>query len=266
MDHLVLLTPDGRNVKKSAANFAPVSINPLLSSPNASLTSASVRPNGAPLLQLSSGTAHSYDAALQAFVVVADAWFAGGSDAWSARTSRGGASSAGARGPVAGAEVAVAEAGAGAGASVPRPEWWRAALTLGHLDGRLHAARALDSPAELKQALLVYAQRFAAEGFRAKAEELIRELHGPVYWRPGRSDGWCPTVAGLAKRDLLKEVLTIFGKCTVILWDSWSAQATAQQRVRHSQSSVRTGKRSHARPPQRNEHPSDWVCWYLLCC
>lgn len=44
------------------------------------------------------------------------------------------------------------------------------------------AARLLDCPTGYKQALLQYAKKLAEEGFRAKAEELIRELFGPVYW------------------------------------------------------------------------------------
>jgi protein HIRA/HIR1 len=40
----------------------------------------------------------------------------------------------------------------------------------------------LDSPQEYKQALLVYAKKIADEGFRAKAEELIKDLFGPLYW------------------------------------------------------------------------------------
>lgn len=30
--------------------------------------------------------------------------------------------------------------------------------------------------------------------------------------RPGRDEAWCPTVSGLSKRDLLKDVLSIFGE------------------------------------------------------
>jgi protein HIRA/HIR1 len=63
-----------------------------------------------------------------------------------------------------------------------RPTWWSAALTLGHLETKLHAAKVLDSPAEYKQCLLIYAKKLADEGFRAKAEELVKELFGPVYW------------------------------------------------------------------------------------
>ena len=46
----------------------------------------------------------------------------------------------------------------------------------------MHAAKVLESPQEYKQALLVYAKKIADEGFRAKAEELVKELFGPVYW------------------------------------------------------------------------------------
>lgn len=46
----------------------------------------------------------------------------------------------------------------------------------------MHAAKVLDSPSEYKQALLLYARKIADEGFRAKGEELIRDLFGPVFW------------------------------------------------------------------------------------
>ncbi|KAJ7692029.1 hypothetical protein B0H14DRAFT_3175518 [Mycena olivaceomarginata] len=58
-------------------------------------------------------------------------------------------------------------------------------------------------------------------GYRAKAEELIRDLLGPVYLYvssssvlPGRSgeQAWSPTVAGLVKRELLKDVLSAFAR------------------------------------------------------
>lgn len=62
------------------------------------------------------------------------------------------------------------------------PPWWNAALTLGHLETRLHSARLLDSPTEYKNSLIVYAKRIAEEGFRGKAEELLKELSGPIYW------------------------------------------------------------------------------------
>jgi len=85
-------------------------------------------------------------------------------------------------------------------------------MTLGHLETKLHAARVLDSPQEYKQALLVYAKKIADEGFRGKAEELIKELFGPVYWRPGREEGWQSSTMGFSKRDLAKDVLSVFAR------------------------------------------------------
>jgi len=85
------------------------------------------------------------------------------------------------------------------------------AMTLGHLETRMHSARLLDSPAEYKQALAQYTKKLAEEGFKAKAEELIRDLLGPMYSRSGEQ-AWSPTVAGLGKRELLKDVLSAFAR------------------------------------------------------
>lgn len=52
-------------------------------------------------------------------------------------------------------------------------------------------------------------KKIADEGFRGKAEEVLREFCGPLYWRPSREEKWSPTVCGLSKRDLLKDVLGI---------------------------------------------------------
>jgi protein HIRA/HIR1 len=50
----------------------------------------------------------------------------------------------------------------------------------------MHAAKVLDSPAEYKQALLLYAKKISDEAFKGKAEEVIKELFGPVYWSVAR--------------------------------------------------------------------------------
>lgn len=201
------------NIKKQAINFPSVSVSPLLApSPNHTIVSASVRSNGMPVINTSNGVAYSYDTSLATWVKVSERWWAEGSDAWQGRQRVTNA--------VANRGVISLIEGSVNGTPPPdetsaekkRPGWWNVALTLGHLETKLHAARLLDSPVEYKQALLVYARRIADEGFRAKGEELIKELFGPMYWRPGREEGWTPNVAGMAKRDLLKEVLTIFAR------------------------------------------------------
>ncbi|KAL1943873.1 hypothetical protein VTO73DRAFT_3691 [Trametes versicolor] len=212
---LLALTVSGMlyvwDVRKQAAKFSPASINPILAaSPNLTIASTSIRPNGAPVIQLSDGVTHSYDPALLAWTKLSEPWWAEGSDAWQGRQRTNNQSAA--RGPVTIIEGAISERMAvdSARAEKVRPAWWSAALTLGHLESKLHAAKALDSPQEYKQALLLYAKRIADEGFRAKAEELAKELFGPVYWRPNRDEAWSPTTLGMLKRDLLKEVLNIF--------------------------------------------------------
>ncbi|GAA6039502.1 hypothetical protein JCM8097_009584 [Rhodosporidiobolus ruineniae] len=91
---------------------------------------------------------------------------------------------------------------------------FRTAATLAHLETRMQAAVALDSQSEYRAFLVQYAKKLAEEGFRSKAEELARELLGPVYHKPGKSEdeAWTSTVVGLNKRDLLRDVLREFAK------------------------------------------------------
>lgn len=159
-----------------------MSIGPLLSaapssssSPAVSVVSAQVRPNGVPVIQLSTPSAYAYDAALASWVQLCDVWWADGSPL----NSRGRSAVASTRGPVASIEHVVSDGRPEDGQA--RPEWWDTALTLGHLDLRMAAAVLLDSPTEYKQYLLAYAKKLGEEGFRARAEELIKDLLGPIY-------------------------------------------------------------------------------------
>ncbi|KAG8697412.1 HIR complex subunit, partial [Ceratobasidium sp. 394] len=197
------------NVRTPAALFAPVSLLPLLSD-NVAIDSVQLRPNGSHLIILSSAIAVSYEPTLMTWTRVSEPRWADGSDAWTGR-QRGPSSG---RGVLANMETTLTDIRGPDGdtSAIPRPQWWNSALTLGHLESRLGAAKLLDSPAEYKQALLLYAKRLADEAFRAKAEELIKELCGPLYWKPGREDRWQPTVLTLNKRDLLKDVLGIFAR------------------------------------------------------
>lgn len=75
----------------------------------------------------------------------------------------------------------------------------------------------------------MYAQRLAEEGLQERLEQLFLELLGPAYPLPARTpetgengirpfltyskDGrWESTIAGLEKRNLLREVLEITGR------------------------------------------------------
>jgi protein HIRA/HIR1 len=136
------------------------------------------RPNGSPILSTTSGVTYSYDNSLCTFVKLSEPWWAEGSDAWSSRPRNNNFQQL----VVASIENAISERLPPSPGTAQRPQWWTSALTLGHLESKLHAARVLDSSAEYKQTLLVYAKKIADEGFRNKAEELIKELFGPIYW------------------------------------------------------------------------------------
>ncbi|KAF8588803.1 WD40 repeat-like protein [Ramaria rubella] len=214
--YLMAITASGDltvwNVKTQKAVIPPTSIIPLLNPFETSIVSVGVRGNGVPIISLSSGVAHSYDSSLMAWVRISEGWWADGSDAWAGRQRN--SNSAASRGI-----IAILEAGISELDTVPenegnvdKPQWWNVAKTLGHLEERQSAAKLLDSPGEFKHSLLLYAKKIAEEGFRAKAEELVRELFGPVYWRPNKDEKWDPIVVGLLKRDLLKDVLSIFAR------------------------------------------------------
>jgi protein HIRA/HIR1 len=121
----------------------------------------------------------SYDPALSAWVKLSERWWSEGSDTWQGR--RANTQSTG-RGILSAVEGSIGGTPDEAAVDKQRPKWWVTAMTLGHLETRLNATRLLDSPQEYKQAMSMYAKRIADEGFRAKAEELIKELFGPIYW------------------------------------------------------------------------------------
>lgn len=56
------------------------------------------------------------------------------------------------------------------------------ALDLGHLETKLHAAKLLGSPMDYRSTLMVYAGRLADEGLVERANELVRDLCGPLFW------------------------------------------------------------------------------------
>ncbi|KAJ6572019.1 histone transcription regulator 1 [Mycena capillaripes] len=212
---LLIVTSTGQlyswDVKKQSALFPPVSLSPILSSPNYTITSAKIQPGGAAVLTCSSGIVYSYDTALQSFVKLTERWWSEGSDVWQAR-QRSATNPTANRGVLSITEGSIAGGLPSSGADKKRPQWWNMAMTLAHLETRMHSAKLLDSPTEYKQALAQYTKKLAEEGYKAKAEELIRDLLGPMYSCVSSLETWSPTVAGLGKRDLLKDVLSAFAR------------------------------------------------------
>lgn len=92
----------------------------------------------------------------------------------------------------------------------PHPDYVLA-TTLRHLEMRIEAARLLESANEYRQALHALARKLADEGISNQAEDLVRSLLGPVFYKPGVADYWTPTAVGMDKRELLASVLQVMG-------------------------------------------------------
>ena len=169
-----------RNFRTRKALFAPTDMGHLLE-PGVEIHLASIRPNGAPLFQLTNGAAYVYNKDTQVFEEVCSLRFARFSSLW----TRTRASTTAQRNIIAHLETTlnalrpdIAEAAQSVVAAKPR--WFNDATELGHLEMRIQACATLHSPNEFKTFLMAYARKIAEEGYKNKAEQVIKDLHGPV--------------------------------------------------------------------------------------
>lgn len=168
-------------MKTRKAIFSAVSIPAIItttaSEQSISIKQAQVRPNGTVWIQLSSGTCYAYNADLQAWEELCGTWLAENSPLWT--RTRGNSN----RNVVSGMETDLngLQPALEQTLANDKPRWWEDALTLGHLETRMRAAVLLDSAVEYKSYLLMYAKKIAEEGYKGKGEELVRDLHGPIY-------------------------------------------------------------------------------------
>jgi protein HIRA/HIR1 len=174
-----------RNLKTKKALFPQVAIQSIIPTSNktdpqhtpTSIKQAIIRPNGTPWIQLSSGTCYAYNSDFQAWEELCNSWLAESSPIWT--RTRGGASGTLVTGME--ADLNNLQPDLVQDLAQDKPRWWNDALTLGHLETRMRAAALLDSAAEYKPFLLMYAKKIAEEGYKSNGEELARELYGPVY-------------------------------------------------------------------------------------
>lgn len=244
-DILVAITTNGElrrwDVRRDRELHRPVSTQAVLGFGDGDLHRFWVHTNGAPILVLKSEGAFTLDANKLAWVQISSGWWADASQYWESRGRGRGASLNGgsaaaleaaaaavAREPVKAVEaeindLVVARSMVGRAPQVVLPSHEtgggevRLACSLRHLETRMLAATLLDSAQEYRTALNQYARKLADEGIRNQAEDLLKSLVGPVYYRPGAQEDWQPTLLGLQKRDLMGEVLKTMGKSRLLL-------------------------------------------------
>lgn len=163
------------------AVFAPADMGHIMDN-DIAIHSASIRPNGTPLIQLTNGEAYVYNTETLVFELVCSLWHAEHSTYW----TRTRASSSNPKNIVAHLEITlntlrpdIVAAAEAAGAKA-KPRWFDDAIPLGHLESRLNACALLHSPNEYKTFLSMYAKKIADEGYRNKAEQVARDLYGPI--------------------------------------------------------------------------------------
>lgn len=137
--------------------LSSLSIASLFVSSAGALTKVDLSDTGAPILAFTSGSTLSYSSSMAVWVKISESWWKQGSDL---------------EGPYPPQHGNVAET----------TSLFRTALTLGHLETEIHAAKLFGNSDQWRKVTVMYARRIAAERFIDKAEELIRELVGPLFW------------------------------------------------------------------------------------
>jgi len=130
------------------------SIAPQFNLPNVgALSKTDLSENGSPILAFSGGTTLGWSEGLQNWVRIHESWWREGSDVDAAPEQNDG-----------------------------KPKAFRTALTLGHLETRITASLMVGSGDQWRGTVVDYARQLAEERYVERAEELIRELAGPVFW------------------------------------------------------------------------------------
>lgn len=129
------------------------------------------------MLLTSDAKAFAYDSDLESWTCISSPWWM-----LAEQLQRRQAASRTSAGPLTSIEARLADL------SVPelqlegaKPAWWDEAMEMGHLETRMAACELLGSKDEYKSWLLKYTTFIAKEGFKGRAEEVVKELVGPIY-------------------------------------------------------------------------------------
>lgn len=172
------------DLRGSRTLFPPTSLSHLLDPLSSSITSTpldiagiGLHPNGVPIIRTTEPAAYLYDIARSEWTCILSRWYLEGSPSGEPRRAHSAPA-----GPLAEIEAEITGALDGRHAvDGDKPEWWNEAMEMGHLETRIRAAELLDSKEEYKHWLIRYAVVLGKEGFRARAEELVREMVGPIF-------------------------------------------------------------------------------------
>lgn len=164
-----------RNVRNGKAFSPPSSIHHLLFPGSSSfrsfeITSCTVRPNGVPVIITSEPQAFAYDASLHEWTTIASPPIAG------IQPLPGGPS-----GPLSVVDQVVAKSAPATTAEKSNAPWLEESHVMSQFEMKIRATVLLDSKEEYRHWLLGYMKYLGDENFVERAEEVMRDLIGPVY-------------------------------------------------------------------------------------
>ncbi|XP_061586292.1 LOW QUALITY PROTEIN: protein HIRA [Cololabis saira] len=197
------------DVQKQTALVRNESLMTILAGGDVSVSQSLLTQHGVPVIGLSNGKSFCFSSSLETWTLVADRAdsLVQGADFRSCLPSHDA--------PVISGPLAVMQgrhlnAGRLASRLSSVPHQLQQSMTLAFLENQLAASLALQSPAEYRYWLLVYARFLVHEGSEQRLRFLCKELLGPVH--KSAASSWEPTTLGLLKRDLLQELLPVIGE------------------------------------------------------
>ena len=182
LSSFLLLLLFSRNVQTKSTASGPASIASQVTGATGGITQAKVYENGSCLITFTSGTSISWDYALGAWVRLAELWWHQAPPPPPSAPSHPHRSPISSSHRSSSSSSSAVVAAAAAAMAVAEPTSFSTALALGSLETRLHASKLLGSAGDYRAALLVYAAKLADDGLTDRADELVRELCGPVFW------------------------------------------------------------------------------------
>ncbi|KAK9476234.1 TUP1-like enhancer of split-domain-containing protein [Lipomyces japonicus] len=229
--YLMCLTSTGTlyvwDMSNMTSPHPPVSVAPILDAAvysdsslhkAPSIVKCSMTSTGSVFITLSNGDGYTYSSNMYAWHRISESWWAVASQYWDSSGIR----STG--GPVSlvehSTDIEVKRAGRGRflqriiKSAMMRDgyEGIETAVSIAHLENRIGAAILLNSKTDLQSNLIIYARRIAEEGLKDRVEELYKELFGPMEADTSEANAYQPTICGLDKKELLKQIIVTSGK------------------------------------------------------
>ncbi|WWC91557.1 uncharacterized protein L201_006503 [Kwoniella dendrophila CBS 6074] len=209
-DKLLIVTSDCLarviDTRNGKAIFPSASLSHLLDPPSTSsadleIKECAIQPNGIPIITTSAPAAYAYDPSISEWLTISSTHHLSSSPLTTAS-----------QGIVGEVERTVRSLWKGKTRD-NGGEWWIESITMSHYETRIKASILLDSTDEYQDFVSQYIKYLGNEGFIERAEEVLKELIGPIYRTTTVSD-WNDQIVGLSKREVAQVLIQYLSQTT----------------------------------------------------